>query len=191
MARKIEFEHAQVLQSALALFWSKGYQNTTVRDLSAATGLNESSLYNSFGNKHTIFMRTLKLYQQTMSGQMMKLANDHSGREAIERMWRWLAESTTGDTRPGCMLLNAANEIGHEDEAVGNYVVLAYQRLEDMVCDLITKGQQAYEINTTHDARKLARFMVLTFQGLKSSSVLNQAPQHVDEVVDVILSVLD
>ena len=191
MARKIEFERAEVLQNALDLFWKKGYQNTTVRDLTSATGLNESSLYNTFGNKHAIFMRTLKLYQQTMSGELKAFSLNRPPREAIELIWRWLAKNTADDSNPGCMLLNAANEIGHKDEVVRQYVLLAYRRLEDMVCDLISKAQQGYEINTTQDARKLARFMVLTFQGLKSSAVLNLNKQAVDEVVDITLSILD
>ena len=63
MPRSEDFDRSQVLQNAKEVFWVKGYNGTSMQDLVDATGLNRSSIYNSFGNKMELFQQTLKQYQ--------------------------------------------------------------------------------------------------------------------------------
>lgn len=62
MAGKKQFDIATALDAAMIQFWRAGYADTSVDDLSRATGLNRSSIYSSLGDKDTLFMRCLERY---------------------------------------------------------------------------------------------------------------------------------
>ena len=64
MPRAVEFDNAKVLESAMDLFWKKGYHATSMQDLTEATGLNRSSLYNTFGCKMQLYRTALTQYQK-------------------------------------------------------------------------------------------------------------------------------
>ncbi|MEV8321262.1 TetR/AcrR family transcriptional regulator [Streptomyces sp. NPDC059900] len=62
MAGKKQFDIATALDAAMIQFWRAGYADTSVGDLSRATGLNRSSIYSSLGDKDTLFLRCLERY---------------------------------------------------------------------------------------------------------------------------------
>lgn len=64
MAGKKQFDVDAALDAAMIQFWRVGYADTSVDDLSRATGLNRSSLYSSFGDKDALFLRCLDLYAE-------------------------------------------------------------------------------------------------------------------------------
>lgn len=172
-------------------FWKRGYRNTGMRDLTSATGLNESSLYNSFGNKHALFMGALEVYQAQTSQRMAHYASKYGPREALEKTWTWLARRVAHPDHHGCMLMNAALEVGGEEPEVKRYVQEKYRELEAGLEELIRRGQDAGEISTTRTPAQLARFFVMTFQGLNASVALSPAEDEVRDIVETALSVLD
>ncbi|MEV6754748.1 TetR/AcrR family transcriptional regulator [Streptomyces sp. NPDC051214] len=62
MAGKKQFDMDTALDAAMVQFWREGYADTSLDDLSRATGLNRSSIYSSLGSKDTLFLRCLDLY---------------------------------------------------------------------------------------------------------------------------------
>ncbi|MEV8527150.1 TetR/AcrR family transcriptional regulator [Streptomyces sp. NPDC052000] len=62
MAGKKQFDMDTALDAAMIQFWRDGYADTSLDDLSRATGLNRSSIYSSFGDKDTLFLRCLDRY---------------------------------------------------------------------------------------------------------------------------------
>lgn len=62
MARPRTFDESMVLTAAVEAFWTHGYEGTSTRDLVKATGLNQPSLYNAFGDKRSLYRRSLDHY---------------------------------------------------------------------------------------------------------------------------------
>lgn len=75
MARPREFDEQDVVARATHLFWRRGYNATSVRDLGAELALKQSSLYRTFTDKHTLFLRTLDHYRATESAQAEEQLN--------------------------------------------------------------------------------------------------------------------
>ncbi|MET9386223.1 TetR/AcrR family transcriptional regulator [Streptomyces sp. NPDC002928] len=69
MAGKKQFDIDTALDAAMIQFWRAGYADTSVDDLSRATGLNRSSIYSSLGDKDTLFMRCLERYATRYGGK--------------------------------------------------------------------------------------------------------------------------
>lgn len=67
------FDRAEVVAKVIDAFWAKGFENTGITDVVAATGLNKSSLYNTFGSKDALFLEALAMYTKQMVGHLTEL----------------------------------------------------------------------------------------------------------------------
>lgn len=118
--RPREFDVDVVLDRVVTLFWEQGFEATSMSDIVEATGLNKSSLYNSFGSKDQLFQMALERYL-TMFRQMLR-AGLRDGSSGLDDITSFLdmVESEVGrefGTR-GCLAVNTTTELGHCDESV-------------------------------------------------------------------------
>jgi AcrR family transcriptional regulator len=117
--RPRRFDTAAVLDSALELFWKRGYYTTTTRELEAFLGLNQSSLYNVFGSKRALLDAALDRYEMlTTAALLSPLEDAKSGLQGIETFFFQLAHWVTHDGRRGCMLINMMAEDGTATESI-------------------------------------------------------------------------
>jgi len=108
MARPREFDVEQALDRATELFWSKGYEATSVQDLVEATGVNRASLYATFGDKADLFAAALEHYESSVNEHLSKaLDPPAAGAEAVRAWLAVVIEAATRARGPrGCLLLN-------------------------------------------------------------------------------------
>jgi TetR/AcrR family transcriptional repressor of nem operon len=117
--RPRRFDKAAVLDSALELFWKRGYYTTTTRELEAFLGLNQSSLYNVFGSKQALLDAALDRYETLTTAALLNpLEDSKSGLQGIEKFFSQLAHWVTHDGRRGCMLINMMAEDGTATESI-------------------------------------------------------------------------
>ena len=121
--RPREFDREAVLNTVVDLFWTKGYEATTMADIIGATGLSKSSLYGAFGSKHQLLDAALNRYLDGVFGQFLAAFADGDGGIAdihrfVDGYHAWLLNDAAGR---GCLAINAANELGYTDDAVSRY----------------------------------------------------------------------
>ena len=88
MARPREFDATEALSKAMDVFWTKGYEATSLCDLLEAMDLSKSSFYDTFGSKHEVFLDTIRYYKKTMTAQITGVANlDQPARKLIESLF--------------------------------------------------------------------------------------------------------
>ncbi len=113
------FDEDEVLDRALELFWKRGFQATTTRDLEAALGLSQSSIYNAFGSKQALLDAALDRYEARIDADLvMPLASSDTGLAAIDEFFAALGHWVTHDGRRGCMVINLMAEDGGETQAI-------------------------------------------------------------------------
>ena len=84
MARAKAFDEDRALDAAVDCFWLRGYEGTSVRDLTAAMGIGGPSLYNAYGDKRELFERALRRYaERSMRERITRLEATHQPKEAI------------------------------------------------------------------------------------------------------------
>src|ERR687896_537982 len=117
MARPKSFDEEAVLDQAVQLFRERGYEGTSLTDLEAHLGLGRQSLYNSFGDKHSLFLKALDRYRHRMGEAAMAHLNvPDGGMAAIRGFFRWSVDSyTSPDLRIGCLVANTISERASED----------------------------------------------------------------------------
>lgn len=107
------FAKDDALDVALELFWQNGYRATTTRDLEAALGLGQSSLYNAFGSKQALLAAALDRYETRISRDVLApLESGNEGLGAIDSFFAALGRWVTREGRRGCMLINMMAEDG-------------------------------------------------------------------------------
>lgn len=128
--RPRSFDHAEVLDALIQLFWEKGFEATSMTDIVEATGLNKSSLYNAFGPKEVLLQEALKRYVEAQTGQTaLVLAEGTAGLADIHSLFDllWHAFHANGDRR-GCLAVNSSTELGLRDQHVAA-IVRSYRDL--------------------------------------------------------------
>ena len=192
MARPRQFDPEATLNQALQIFWKQGYTATSLRDLTRAMGLSKSSLYDTYGDKHRLFLATLKRYSEMVVDPMIvRLHSDRPGRPVIEEIFQDVAEGAeSAGARRGCFLANCAAELSNHDSQAAQAVVDEFRRLEDAFELAIRRGQVEGDIPAGKDARKLSRFLVSSLNGLRVTFKANPDRKLLQDVVDSVLSVL-
>jgi AcrR family transcriptional regulator len=106
------FDETAVLDTAVDVFWSSGYAHASIADISAATGLAPSSIYNAYGSKLELFACALDRYLDAVIGQVLDpLEHGSAGLADVERFFKRLAASG-GQARPrGCLAANTIGEL--------------------------------------------------------------------------------
>src|SRR5260370_2690602 len=98
MPRPREFSEMAALQAAIDCFWQRGYEATSMRDLAASMGLSAPSLYNTFGDKQTLFSRALELYLDcTTRDRLRRLESSLPPKQAIRRLFASIVEPSIND----------------------------------------------------------------------------------------------
>ncbi len=121
MARPKAFDETQALDAAMTCFWDRGYEATSIRDLTDRMGIAGPSLYNTFGDKRALFERSLEHYCTRLTYE--RIARIEAETPPVLRIGRFLGDivdrSVDDETRRGCFLINSAIEVAPHDPAMG------------------------------------------------------------------------
>ncbi|WP_374949670.1 TetR/AcrR family transcriptional regulator [Mucilaginibacter sp.] len=193
MARTKDFDETAVLKKAIELFWHKGYSATSMQELVDGLGISRSSLYDTFGDKHTLYIKALESYRDSGSGAMCKIvSNAPSAKQAIRQLLELVIGQLSADVqRKGCFMVNAEVETGPHDEQVNSLICENDVKIEDAFYAAIKKGQDNGEIPAGKDARALARFTVNTVKGIRVSAKSTNDREFFDDVIGLSMSVFD
>ncbi|MGZ3821857.1 MAG: TetR/AcrR family transcriptional regulator [Mucilaginibacter sp.] len=193
MARTKDFDENEVLKKAVILFWRKGYSATSMQDLVDELGISRSSLYDTYGDKHTLFIKALETYKESATIKMCNIvSNTLSAKDAIRQLLEINALELIGDNQhKGCFMINAAVEVAPHDDEVSNIVCQNDQQIEDAFYQAIKKGQESGELANKQDARALARFILNTIKGIRVSAKSTTDKSIFDDIIKLTMSVLN
>lgn len=169
MARTKEFDPDRALDDAMALFWQRGYESTSMSDLVAGLGVARASLYATFGDKHSLYLKALDRYVERRDPAVVeRLATTGSPLAAVREFVAAYGSEITGDVlRRGCLVVNTAVERLPGDEEAARRVRSSWQTLEVALTSALTRARAEGELRPGTDPRALARFLVVVLQGLR------------------------
>jgi TetR/AcrR family transcriptional repressor of nem operon len=184
--RHKEFDTDAAVENAMQQFWSDGYAGTTPQRLVDALGIGRGSLYNAFGSKHELYERALTRYRDRESQRVID-ALDGPG-PAIDRLRdavRVVAGSASaGGGRRGCLMTNAATELGEDDQTVANLVRSTFQRQRDAFRLTLRQGQAEGTVDKARDADEMAAYLLTLLNGVQVLARVVPSAGSVDALVD-------
>jgi len=169
MAGVKQFDRNEALDRAMAAFWSRGYEATSIDDLVEATGIGRGSLYGTFGDKRQLFLATLDRYWNTVGMEMFAELSDPDARHAIERMFDALIRRASNPKFPrGCLFTNTSLECPTRGDEIARKIAENMGQQETAIYQVLRKAQADGTLSQTQDARALARFFLGVAWGINA-----------------------
>ena len=191
MARSKEFDEKAVLRKAMELFWEQGYEKTSMQDLVDHMGIHRRSIYDTFGDKRSLFLASLNHYEELIVNEMESIISSTSSiKQAIRDVFIFILNSIEQYPK-GCLSVNAAVELSLLDKEVGCIVTKMFNRTEDMFNNLIKRGQTSGELSKEIDSDNTSRFLHNNLVGIRVLIKTNYNKKELEGIITLALSVLD
>ncbi|WP_158787431.1 TetR/AcrR family transcriptional regulator [Granulicella sp. L46] len=188
MGRPRGFDTTAALDAAMRVFWEKGYEGATLKDLTDAMRINRSSMWVAFGNKEELFKKAFERYVSTYQAFMGAALQKPTVREIIESSLRGTVDflSTSGNPK-GCLSLNAALAVGDEAEPIKRWMLQGRKQGESLAKKRFEQAKRTGELGAKVDAAALARYVGTLLQGLCIQGASGATKAEMTKVVDTAL----
>jgi TetR/AcrR family transcriptional repressor of nem operon len=193
MARHKEFDREETLQKAMEVFWSRGYEAASIGDLVKHMGINRQSLYDTFGDKHTLYLLALDRYREVEGRRMFELLEQPgSVKKSLRRLFEGAVEKALCDEqRRGCFMGNATSELAGRCKETAARTFSNMASMQEALYRALLRGKKEGELKRVRDPRAVARFLCSSLQGVILMAKSTQDRKTLEDVVKVTLSVLD
>ena len=189
MARTKEFEPEKALEAAVNVFWRLGYEHTSLDALMKEMGVARQSLYDTFGDKRTLYLKALRQYRDGNHAMMRELfAENRSVKEGFRKLLFDLSRESREEHERGCLLLSANLELSSKDQEIASLLRQNQKTVEGIFADALKRGQAHGEISSKQDAAALAKFFVATIQGMRALAKLNHDRKALENIATVALA---
>lgn len=163
-----QFNVDSALEKAGLTFWTKGYEATSMRDLLAAMGIQKGSFYDTYGSKHAAYLRSLEQYAEARLDEFRQLGASMGPIAALRKLFDAIYEDCIGPNgHRGCMVINCALELAHDDAAARALVKQTITAQEKLLSDLIEAGQEEGEISASVDPAQTATVLMSFVMGMR------------------------
>ncbi|MFJ6436857.1 TetR/AcrR family transcriptional regulator [Streptomyces sp. NPDC091416] len=194
MARTKEFDPDAALQSALELFWRRGYEATSVADLVEHLGIGRASIYATFGGKNELYLKAMDRYAEMRDPLLLaELSQPGPALPAVRAVVRRFAEEAAApqERLNGCFVTNTAAELAPHDPAAARRVEISWERLEVPLHSALVRAQAQGELSGDRDPRALARMLLVLLQGIRVVGKASNDPARVRDAAEQALTLLD
>jgi len=193
MARHKEFNSDEALHKAMEVFWSRGYEAASIQDLVTHMGINRQSLYDTFGDKHALYLQTLDRYREVEGRKVFELLErPGSVKKTVRLLFEGVIERALCDRqRRGCFMGNAVSELAGRCKETAARTGSNMTMTEEAFYRTLLRGKKEGELKHVRDLRAVARFLCSSMQGLVLTAKAIQDRKTLEDVVKVTLSVLD
>ena len=189
MPKTKQFDKTKVLQAASNVFQKKGYNGTSIDEILVATGLSRSSLYDSFKDKHNLYLETLEFYKNSSTNMLDKLdEKDLNGLQKIEIMFNEVVKHLINNPNDnGCLLVNAAAEMSKQCYKTAQVICNNKDEMQELIATWLLDAQNKKAIELSKSAKVYSQFLYNTLLGLRVMSQSGASKADLNNVVKVTL----
>ena len=187
------FDRAEALRQAMTVFWSRGYEGTSIGDLTEVMGINKPSLYAAFGCKEELFLEAVALYDAVEGNAGERaLQEEPTARAAVEAMLRNNAEAySASDKPPGCMVVLSAILGTPENRAVRERLAENRRAGQEALRRRLDRGIAEGDVPPGTDTARLAAFYTTVLEGLSIQARDGASGQALQAIADCALQAWD
>lgn len=190
--RPREFDIDAALDKALAVFSERGYNATSISDLTEAMELTAGSVYKAFKDKRGVFLAAFDRYRAVrLDLQRRRIAAAATGREKLAALLGVFAEAAHGpEGLRGCLTVNSAADIALFDAEVAAHIAAAYRYDEQVLADLVRAGQGDRTLRSDIDAADAARILLCLTKGMRIVGKTGRTEAEMAATVATAIAVL-
>lgn len=190
MPRNVEFDEENAIQRAMEVFWEKGYNGASLRDLTQAMNINSSSLYNTIGDKQELFVRCVRHYTDIRKQDLQERLQSSDSPFTV--LVKYINDAVdviiSGDN--SCMAVKTAFEVATNDQRVKDILKADSNDAYEFLYALIKKAMEQGEIATEEDPALLADYFISTWTGWYESYILHNDPVKIRKMAQYFIKQL-
>jgi TetR/AcrR family transcriptional regulator, transcriptional repressor for nem operon len=191
MSRPKTFSESAALEKALDIFWQRGYQGVGLTELLRGMGIARQSLYDTFGNKRGLFIRTIEHYRNTrLAAALALLERDGSPLQNVKDVVRFFETLALDKRSRGCMVANSLVELGPHDAEIRELLAQTLGLLENGLANALRRAQRAGELPAKRSPRALARALTNALVGMAVTGKLGLGKATVEDIYSGTLAML-
>ncbi len=193
MGRLKAFDEDQAIDAAVDCFWMRGYEATSVRDLAQSMGIGGASLYNAYGDKRALFVRSLERYaDRSMRERVARLEAAHRPKKAIEAFLAEIVERSLKDRdRKGCLLVNSALDVAPRDAEIGKVVAGYLDEIRAFFRRNIEAARTAGQVPRGIDAEEVSGHLLGVLLGIRVLARTGAGRKLLEDVARPALDLLE
>ncbi|TQV89531.1 TetR/AcrR family transcriptional regulator [Aliikangiella coralliicola] len=166
MSGRKQFDETEAVEAALGVFWAKGYKATSMSELESATGLNKSSIYNTFENKEALYGQCLERFRTHYTSWALEKLEHADFKTAITDFIECLAPGFDSDNNPTrCFATMAALEMGSSDSFVADFIDKGLKEMLGKIEQRLAQGVKDGQLVAGTDCKALAAMIVAVSRG--------------------------
>lgn len=193
MARTKNFDEIKALESAMLLFWKKGYSATSMKELEKVMGLTITSIYNAFGNKRALFEKALNYYLQHILNKFIEsLDNADSPENALKAVMMEVIHLHFNPSCPGgCLVVFSILENEQHDDRIRNILSSALNLLRERIVQRLESDQEKGRVASGIDCHSIANHITALITGMttmaKADFAKNELERLINNAVELLL----
>lgn len=187
MARNVEFNEQEAVQKAMEVFWAKGYNGTSLRDLTDAMKINSSSLYNTIGDKKELFVKCIALYTEIRAKDLIQ--REKSKASALSILTKYIEDSVkiVIIEKNGCLAIKTAFEGATDDARIKSLIKNDNDNNYKFISDTIAKAMAAGDISDDESPELLADFFISVWTGWYESYLIHRDPVKIKKMAQYFI----
>ena len=186
--RPREFNADKALGRALKVFWRKGYEGTSLPDLTRAMGINRPSLYAAFGNKEALFRLAIDRYVAQAACRVREALDEPTARQVVQRLWRESIDLVTAARNPrGCFLVQGALACGDAADPLRREMIKRRSAGEAALRERLVRAQAEGDLPTDADPAALAKFVFALTHGMAVQAASGATREELLRVAETAL----
>jgi len=188
VGRPRAFNEAEALDAAMRVFWEKGYEGTSLDDLTRAMGINRSSLYTTFGDKETLFRKVIARYSTGPMASLWEALQQPTARAVVETLLRAVVNFLADPSHPpGCLTLQGGMACGSGAENVRQAMIDWRKSGLSQLQKRFQRAHQEGDLATDVNPKDLARYILIVMNGLGVQAANGATKSEMTRAVEMAL----
>lgn len=186
------YQNKQLIVKAQEVFWERGYNATSLTDLTNATGAGAGSLYNTFkGGKKELFKKALQQRKEDLDAFEQLLENSDKPIALIKKFFLDLANTDKRTHFKGCIIANTVIEMALVDDELQNEAIQILKETEQLYIKIIALGQHKGTITSKMPAEAIGKYLITFWCGINSLRRIYPDKKILKEQIEIHLKILD
>jgi AcrR family transcriptional regulator len=188
MGRPRSFAKNEALEAAMRVFWEKGYEGSTLADLTEAMGINRSSMYATFGDKQALFRLAIARYAEGPAAYVREALEQPTIRAVVKALLHGALALLTDPSHPrGCLSVQGALACGSPAEPMKQAMIEWRKQGESDIQKRLQRARREGDLAKDVDPGDLARYISTVVTGLGIQSANGATRAEMTRLVDMVL----